>query len=194
MSAESAVRRDAILDAAVGCFARYGFRRTSMDTIARAAHMSRPALYQYFTGKEEVFRAMGVRMMEAALAEAERHKAGPAPILEKLSAILLVRMNLTHGQDVVTSFGRDLLADIETVAGDLLASFNVRMIAILESVLTNSDELDVAAAQMSAHDVAVLLLDALAGIDQTGDAYDVKRGKVRRLAQLTVSALRSAVD
>jgi AcrR family transcriptional regulator len=165
-----------------------------MDTIARAAHMSRPALYQYFTGKEEVFRAMGVRMMEAALAEAERHKAGPAPILEKLSAILLVRMNLTHGQDVVTSFGRDLLADIETVAGDLLASFNVRMIAILESVLTNSDELDVAAAQMSAHDVAVLLLDALAGIDQTGDAYDVKRGKVRRLAQLTVSALRSAVD
>ena len=38
-------RREALLEAAVGVFARYGFRKTSMDEVARAAGVSRQGLY-----------------------------------------------------------------------------------------------------------------------------------------------------
>jgi AcrR family transcriptional regulator len=50
------VRQLAVLDAAVGVFARYGFRKTSMEEVARAAGVSRQGLYLQFANKEELFR------------------------------------------------------------------------------------------------------------------------------------------
>ena len=50
------LRREALLEAAVGVFARYGFRKTSMDEVARAAGVSRQGLYLQFADKEELFR------------------------------------------------------------------------------------------------------------------------------------------
>ena len=49
-------RQLAVLDAAVGVFARYGYRKASMDEVARAAGMSRQGLYLQFANKEELFR------------------------------------------------------------------------------------------------------------------------------------------
>jgi AcrR family transcriptional regulator len=49
-------RRDALLEAAVSIFARYGFRKTSMDEVARAAGVSRQGLYLQFADKEALFR------------------------------------------------------------------------------------------------------------------------------------------
>jgi AcrR family transcriptional regulator len=49
-------RQEALLEAAVGVFARYGFRKASMDEVARAAGVSRQGLYLLFADKEELFR------------------------------------------------------------------------------------------------------------------------------------------
>lgn len=49
-------RQQAVLDAAVSVYARYGFRKTSMEEVARAAGVSRQGLYLQFANKEELFR------------------------------------------------------------------------------------------------------------------------------------------
>ena len=51
-------RRQQILDAAFDAFLRYGYRRTTMDDIAKHVGLSRPTLYLTFPGKEAVFRAV----------------------------------------------------------------------------------------------------------------------------------------
>jgi AcrR family transcriptional regulator len=45
-----------LLDAAISVFARFGYRKTSMDDVARAAGVSRQGLYLSFANKEELFR------------------------------------------------------------------------------------------------------------------------------------------
>jgi AcrR family transcriptional regulator len=64
--AESAAdaRRTALLDAAVRVFLRYGFKKTSMDDLARAAGLSRQGLYLHFQAKEELFKAAVERLLE----------------------------------------------------------------------------------------------------------------------------------
>jgi AcrR family transcriptional regulator len=52
-----AARRAAILEAATGVFLRYGFKKTSMDDLARAAGLSRQGLYLHFATKEALFKA-----------------------------------------------------------------------------------------------------------------------------------------
>jgi AcrR family transcriptional regulator len=47
-----------ILDAARDIFSRFGFRKTTMDEIAKAVHMGKSSIYYYFPGKEDVFKAV----------------------------------------------------------------------------------------------------------------------------------------
>lgn len=58
-------RQEGILAAAFRAFATYGFRRTAMDDIARAAGLSRTALYVYYRNKEDIFRTLTQRHFEA---------------------------------------------------------------------------------------------------------------------------------
>ena len=49
-------RRAALVEAATRVFLRYGFRKTSMDDLARAAGISRQGLYLHFPTKEALFK------------------------------------------------------------------------------------------------------------------------------------------
>lgn len=48
-------RVDHILRSAIPVFAQHGYRRTSMQLLADAAGISRPALYQYFADRAAIF-------------------------------------------------------------------------------------------------------------------------------------------
>jgi AcrR family transcriptional regulator len=51
-------RPDEVLDAALDLFARNGFAATRMDDIAKAAGLSKAAIYLYFASKDDVFKAL----------------------------------------------------------------------------------------------------------------------------------------
>ena len=63
MVASSQSKHDRALAAAEAVFARYGYARATMSDFARAAGMSRPALYLLFPGKEEAFAEV-IRAMD----------------------------------------------------------------------------------------------------------------------------------
>jgi AcrR family transcriptional regulator len=65
-------RREHVLDAALLTFARYGYRKASMDDVARAADISRPGLYFYFASKRDLFRAAVTHALDGDVAAAER--------------------------------------------------------------------------------------------------------------------------
>lgn len=58
-----AARRRQILSAALACFARDGFHRTSMQDIFKEADLSPGAVYSYFDGKDDLVRAIIAEMM-----------------------------------------------------------------------------------------------------------------------------------
>jgi AcrR family transcriptional regulator len=51
-------RRKQIIEAAAECFIEKGFKKTSMRDICRAAKLSPGAVYNYFTGKDEIIEAI----------------------------------------------------------------------------------------------------------------------------------------
>src|SRR2546421_1098446 len=65
-------REERILAAALPVFGRYGFRKASMDEIARAADISRQGLYLQFANKEALFRAAVRQELDTALGGASR--------------------------------------------------------------------------------------------------------------------------
>jgi len=63
----SDTRRRALIDAALAVFARYGYRKTSMEEVARAAQLSRQGLYLHFATKEDLFREVVRTSLEGSL-------------------------------------------------------------------------------------------------------------------------------
>jgi AcrR family transcriptional regulator len=47
-----------IIIAAQDIFARFGFKKTTMNDIARAAHKAKSSIYRYFKSKEEIFQTI----------------------------------------------------------------------------------------------------------------------------------------
>ena len=64
-----AARRQSIVSAATGVFLRYGYARTTMEDVAAAASLSRPALYALFPKKDGIFAAVVQEMNNRKMAE-----------------------------------------------------------------------------------------------------------------------------
>lgn len=74
-----------VLDSAMVTFARFGYRKTSMEEVARAAHISRPGLYFLFSSKETLFRAAVTQALERDITAIERVLADTGrPLPERL--------------------------------------------------------------------------------------------------------------
>lgn len=76
-------RRARLLEAALGVFLRYGYRKTSMDEVARAADLSRQGLYLHFATKEELFRATVEMALRRALDDAAARLRDPELSIEE---------------------------------------------------------------------------------------------------------------
>jgi AcrR family transcriptional regulator len=78
-------RRRRLLEAARVTFLRFGFKKTSMGEVARAADVSRQALYLHFPTKEEMFRSAVRYFLETGLAGASARLGDDQPVEKKLS-------------------------------------------------------------------------------------------------------------
>lgn len=84
--------RDAILDAADRIMSRWGFRKMTMDDLAREAGVSRRTIYMYFKGKEDVGLSSIGRVVEQVHAELENLLKTPLPPEERLRRMLTRRV------------------------------------------------------------------------------------------------------
>ena len=61
-----------ILDAALEVFAQHGFRGSTLDRIAAQAGLSKPNLFYYFSGKDEIHRVLLTELLDTWLAPLRR--------------------------------------------------------------------------------------------------------------------------
>jgi AcrR family transcriptional regulator len=128
-------RREALLEAAVGVFARYGFRKTSMDEVARAAGVSRQGLYLLFADKEELFRKALVFKLARQLSTAVLALSNAK---EPLDARLIAACDAWAGQFIGTmgADAADLMCASTSLAGDTMAHYEL----LFENALTHAIE------------------------------------------------------
>ncbi|MEV7686771.1 TetR/AcrR family transcriptional regulator [Streptomyces bungoensis] len=132
-------RVGAVLDAAYTCFTRHGVRRTTMDDIARAAGMSRPAVYQHVRNKEDAFHRLVQRMLNDALEATRRALAqGGEPAARILGALRPKLEMVTRVWHDSPAHAAELLAVDARVSSDLLAHYDETMRTLLRDALRQS--------------------------------------------------------
>ena len=131
-------RQEHVLSVALEVFGRYGFRKTSMDEVARAADISRQGLYLYFASKEELFRAAVRQELGTALIEASRCLDEEDVALEdRVVAALDAWMGRFVGSILASDIG-NMLENSEMQLGNMAAEFSAAFEARLRSAIANA--------------------------------------------------------
>ncbi len=116
-----------ILDAAMEVFARFGFRRASMDQVAEEAGLTRQAVYHHFKSKEALFRAAVEAMhqgaYEAGLDAGRKSEAADCDLPEILAAATEARFRYIIECLEETSQADELLSERQLQTRDLNQSF-----------------------------------------------------------------------
>lgn len=115
--------RDAIIDTARYIFARFGYRKTTMDAIARAARKGKSSVYYYFKNKEEIFLAVVDKEAASIKDEIRNAIASTSDPKEKLTIYVLTRMRVLYRiAHFYSSFREEYLQEynfIQHFRGDL---------------------------------------------------------------------------
>ena len=186
-SIQKHAKKNSILDAAAGVFAQYGFRRTTMNDIATASGVSRPALYLMFDNKEHLFKELAGHRVELALYNAQAE-------LEKNQVVTVRFVNAiktferTYTEPVANSPHGDELIDVNrNLAADIMSKGRANLIAALAKVLRNADrsgDVNFQNIPLTHKGFVELLLSSMDGIKKNSTSKSEYRKQTQRLMQV----------
>ncbi len=180
-------RSDAILNAAFQAFATYGFRRTSMDDIARGAGMSRSALYLHYRNKEDIFRSLTQRFLEGSVAAVAAVLAEDGrPPDETLAAAFAAKDGSFMEVVLGTAHGSELMDAGTAISCDLVSAGEARIVGLLTHWL---ERRTLPEGIGSAREIAETIMVALKGLKSSASDIDSYRAGRVRLARLFGRAL-----
>ena len=132
-------KRAAIASAAIDVFSERGFSRTSMAHIAAQAGMSRPALYQYFENKGDIFGFAFTALVEGAAHRALTALDEPGTVAEQLEGFLHNFDGAFWERTAASPYGDELLSAKSEYAPEAIGIAMARIRRVLERYLRGVD-------------------------------------------------------
>lgn len=186
-------KRARILEGALKVFLAYGFNRSTMDDIAKAAELSRPALYLQFRNKGDIYRAIASCVMMRCVERARAELTADGTLLERLDRMVERALfelmheieSSPHGPEII-DMRTSLAADVITKWRDDLEA---AMAAQIDAEARRSG-VDLAERDLTARSMAQMFFDALEGMKPRLSDPAVHLDALRSLVRLLVAALR----
>lgn len=192
---ESKPAAETILDAAERLFIRCGYRKSSMDDVAREAGTAKGTVYLHYAGKEALFRALLERFSDTVLQASRLAASAEQPFSERLFGVLNAYYGYFHER--FSESGH--LQELGEVRGSLGQEWSEQlrlnhlqvMVDVLEQAQSDG-EISLAARGLAAQDVATTLMAAAIGARATlapGAGIKAYSEALRRSSQVMGLAL-----
>jgi AcrR family transcriptional regulator len=159
-------RRESLLTAAIGVFLRYGYKKTSMDDLARAADLSRQGLYLHFATKEALFKEAVIYMTKQGRVTMRAElKRDDLAIEDRLLGAFVAFKSHGASGDMPREHLDELLATATQLVGPVIAELEQTVTADLTQFLQSTGvAAEWKAAGLTAKDLAQHLYAASHGI------------------------------
>jgi len=156
--------RKKIISVSRDIFGRYGFRKTTMEEIARELKMGKSSLYYYFKSKEEIFEAVvryEANLLRSELTRAIKSVESP---VEKMKNYVSVRMKafekLSNYYNAIFDKNLDHFDFIEKIR----AKYDLEELAILRLILYDGNRKNVFRVKNSEY-MAMAIQTAMKGFE-----------------------------
>lgn len=185
-------KRSAVFEAAAVVFAQYGFRRTTMNDLAEAAGISRPALYLMFENKEHLFVDLVAYRLNQACREASAELRGNGPCAERFLNAVLTFERIFYEPIADSPHGSELMdANINLKSDTMMVGVD-RLTAELITALKQADrqgEMDLSRSPARAEEFVALLFAAIGGIKKKATSAADFRKQVQQVTRIFLQSI-----
>lgn len=129
-----------IIDAAIGCFVRFGARKASMNDIAGAAGVSRQTLYDLFGSKDELIRASIQKITDQSLAAIAVRLQASTTLEEKLNAYFQETVIKSFELLQIAGDPEDLISGHNEAGAAAIRDSHDKYKHLIEGILTDNME------------------------------------------------------
>lgn len=171
------------LEAAHEVFSRYGYARATMGDIAKAAGMSRPALYLVFPNKDDIFAAVVGRYSAGALETIRKGVSTRATLREQLLYAFTVWVIESYRLVTASPDAQDLVEGKHKAVDAATEQFERFLTELLEPTVSD------AIPPTTSESVARLLVASSRGLKQAATDIEDLETMIDQLVALTVAAL-----
>lgn len=186
-TAKHQAKKDAVYDAASVVFAQYGFRRTTMNDIAKSAGISRPALYLMFENKEDLFQGLAAHRLDQAIDSALSMLQGNGKIADRFLESLLVFEQIFYEPIADSPHGTELMDISLSLASEIMTKKLARFHAALTNSLSEAEargQITFARTPMKPRAFVELLSTSLNGVKKRALNTAEFRKLVRQLTEI----------
>lgn len=151
---------------AIDCFARHGFRGTSIDLIARMAGVTKGALYYHFSGKEDLLAAAVRDRVEAFENRIEQacEGSGPMESLERIAKVCAQHARSNDEARFVIKLLTESIDTNETVSAELRGMMR-RFRAFLRNLIVDGQQRGVFDKACDAENLAATYTSSVLGAE-----------------------------
>src|SRR5579862_3172179 len=185
-------RRAAILDAALRLFSQYGYRRTSIDDIAREAEIAKGSVYLSFKSKEGIFRALCERLLERMESAVEAARATTGPVDQRLVAVLEAKFGFLFETVYRSAHAAELMDSKNRLSADIFAQSGRRYMKVLREMIEEAirgGELEPSQLELDASALAQMLVAAAHGIESNATSRAQYHRRLREIVRVIVAGL-----
>ena len=194
---EASTKSDVIVEATDRLFTRFGYRRTSMDDIAREAGVAKGTLYLYFTTHEALFRALLARNVARAERLCDAAQAQDGDLAAQIFGQLDAWFGTALDQYGASGHLPELAAARMSVGREVVEAadraYEARLVRMIETAQAES-KADLASTGLDARQVVSVLLAAARGAKYghgVAMAPDAFRSSLRCIAYVFAAAIRA---
>nr|WP_321254094.1 helix-turn-helix domain-containing protein [uncultured Ruegeria sp.] len=176
-------RQKAILDSAFQAFATYGFRKTSMDDIARGAGMSRPAVYLHYKNKEAIVRKLTELYYAEKSAAVAAALASPGSVPDVLKRAIRAQ---TEGMAAILALphGLELLDNTKSMSSEIISEGEAMLAGLYADWLSHQQQAGRVRLFADAVETGRTISATLKGLKLTGAGAEVYEQQVGQVADL----------
>tara|TARA_R110002110_G_scaffold86743_7_gene226338 strand:- start:1068 stop:1736 length:669 start_codon:yes stop_codon:yes gene_type:complete len=193
LKATGADKREIIISSALDLFRHHGYRRTSMEDIARAAAVAKGTLYLYFKSKDELFEAISRTLAEQVGEGVTRAAALDLPLEPKLAALMEAKLGFVYRWILSSPHAAELVDSGARFTGDVFSEVHDQFRnAVLRLVQEGAQrgELDPKAVGLTHEEAADALIAAAYGAEKAPDEAAF-RSQLTTIIKLTLRGLRA---
>ena len=189
---QSQAKKDAVFEAAAEVFARYGYRRTTMNDIAEAAGISRPALYLIFENKENLFCELSDFRLNQAIDVVIDALATSGELRRRFIQALLIFEKVYYEPVSNSPHGEELMDTNQSLAADVMMKGFARLVTAFANELKEAEQNGEASfdnTPLTPKTFVELLISALGGIKKKAKNTADFRRQTEQVAQIFLSSI-----
>jgi predicted DNA-binding protein YlxM (UPF0122 family) len=126
-----------IIDSAMRLFARYGYKKTSLDEIAKSTGVVKGALYHYFPDKESLFATIVKYESEKWIVKLRSSVDNSEPPKQRLVHFIMARFSLMRDIAKEINVTKEAFYEIHSLLSSIATSYYPEEQKIISAILSD---------------------------------------------------------